>query len=96
MPGGGIPKGYIPGPPALAIEVVSPKDRDAEVQEKVLEYLSAGAERVWVVRPSTKTVTMHRPDGTARTLGIDATLTSDDAAFGVDGFALPVAGLFRG
>ena len=48
--------GFIEGPPTLAIEVMSPEDRDAEVSAKVLEYLAAGTLRVWVVRPNTNTV----------------------------------------
>jgi Uma2 family endonuclease len=91
---GGLPAGFIEGAPTLAVEVISPNDRDSEVQAKVLEYLAAGSERVWVVRPETKTVTVHRPDGTARTLALDGTLMSDDAAFGVDGFELPLEELF--
>jgi Uma2 family endonuclease len=84
------------GPPTLAVEVVSPSDRDDAVQAKVLEYLAVGTERVWVVRPSTQTVTVHHPGGTARTLGIGDALSSDDAAFEVPGFSLPLAELFAG
>jgi Uma2 family endonuclease len=84
----------IPGPPALAVEVVSPTDRDRDIADKVLEYLEAGAQRVWVVRPTTRTVTVHRPDNTARTFHASETLTSDDAGFAIEGFALPVADVF--
>ena len=86
---------YIEGAPTLAVEVVSPSDRDRDVGVKVLEYLAAGTERVWVVRPQSHTVTVHRPDGTARTLGPDDRLTSDEAAFAVPGFMLPVRDLFQ-
>jgi Uma2 family endonuclease len=46
--------------PDVVVEVVSPNDRRAEVQEKVEEYLSAGTLAVWVVRPDTRTVAIHR------------------------------------
>lgn len=84
----------IPGAPTLAVEVVSPTDRDREVADKVLEYLDAGSGRVWVVRPTTRTVTVHRPDNTARTYHADETLTSDEAGFAAEGFSLPVAEVF--
>jgi Uma2 family endonuclease len=84
----------IPGAPTLAVEVVSPNDIDADVDGKVLEYLEAGAARVWVVRPASRTVTVHRPDHTARTYLPGETLASDDAGFPVDGFSLAVADVF--
>lgn len=88
------PSRYIVGPPTLAVEVVSPGDRDADVSEKVAEYLAAGARRVWVVRPMLKTVTVHRPGGDAHTYGLGDTLTSEDAAFTASGFELALDDLF--
>lgn len=86
---------YIEGPPTLAVEVVSPGDRDADLSEKIAEYLAAGSQRVWVVRPRLRTVTVHRPGGDAHTYGMEDTLTSDDAGFSVEGFALPLRDVFR-
>jgi Uma2 family endonuclease len=95
VPAGGVPDTeYIRGAPTLAVEVVSPNDRDVDVAEKVAEYLAAGGERVWVVRPQQRTVTVHRPNGDAHTYGAVDTLTSDDAGFAVPGFSVTVAELF--
>lgn len=80
--------------PDLAVEVVSPSDRDVDVQEKVDDYLAAGVQRVWVVRPALKTVTVHRPGGDAHTYGGDNELSSDDAGFAVAGFHLALNELF--
>ena len=60
----------------------------------VAEYLAAGSERVWAVRPEQRTVIVFSADGEVRTLRIGDTLTSADAGFAVDGFALPVADIF--
>lgn len=87
-------EGFIEGPPTLAVEVVSPNDRAAEVQAKVESYLRYGTRRVWVVEPKTKTVTVHRPGGDSHTYHIGETLTSDDAAFSADGFTLTLDELF--
>jgi Uma2 family endonuclease len=37
-----LPKGFFPGPPDLAVEVISPDDRDSEVLSKVQNWLEAG------------------------------------------------------
>ncbi len=81
--------------PTLAVEVVSPTDVESEVAAKVAEYLAAGSERVWVLRPRRRTVTVHRLDGTVQAHGVGATLTSDDAGFPVEGFSLPVEAVFE-
>jgi Uma2 family endonuclease len=85
---------YVKGAPTLAVEVVSPDDRDREVSEKVLEYLAAGAERVWLVRPRSQTVTVYRAGGDAHVFTIEDTLTSEDAGFGVARFELALGELF--
>jgi Uma2 family endonuclease len=85
---------YFEGPPTLAVEVVSPGDSEIEVSKKVGEYLVAGAERVWIVRPALRNVTVHRPDGNAHTYSLDDVLTSDDAGLAVDGFQLSLRQIF--
>lgn len=94
LPADGLPEGFILGAPDLAVEVVSPGDLDWEVQGKVGEYLANGANRVWAIRPRARTVTVHHPDGSARTLNVEATLTSEDASFSVPGFRLSLRDLF--
>lgn len=94
LPGGRFPTGFVEGPPTLAVEVVSPGDTASEVAAKVAEYLAAGAERVWVVQPQLRTVTVHLPNGDSHTYGPGDVLTSREAAFGADGFELPVDEIF--
>ena len=95
MGGPDLPEeGWVPYPPSLAIEVVSPSNLDKDVALKVEQYLQAGVPRVWVVRPTTRTVTVHLPDHSSRTLLPGSELTSEDAGFSVAGFELPVATIF--
>ena len=95
IPPAGIPeRGYFEGAPNLAVEVISPDDRDFEIALKVTLWLDAGAERVWEVRPRTRTVTVHSRGSLPLTLGINETLVSAHAAFPVDGFSLPIASIF--
>jgi Uma2 family endonuclease len=55
------PKKYVPFAPDLVVEVLSPNDRADAVDEKVHEWLTAGARAVWTVDPNERTVTVHRP-----------------------------------
>jgi Uma2 family endonuclease len=56
-------RGFFEGPPDLAVEVLSPDDRPAEVRDKVADYLAHGVPLVAVLDPAAKTVTVHRPAG---------------------------------
>jgi Uma2 family endonuclease len=57
---GGIPRGFFPGPPELAVEVVSPSDRASEVLAKVQDWLEAGCLVVWVVDPEARRVSVYQ------------------------------------
>lgn len=52
-------RGYWPGPPDLAVEVLSPNDRMGEVDEKIGDWLAAGCRMVWVVDPQLATITVY-------------------------------------
>ena len=51
-------RGYYPGAPDLAVEVLSPDDRPGYVSDKVAEWLD-GARAVWIVDPRKRTLTIH-------------------------------------
>ena len=91
LPGLTAPRGFFVGAPDLAVEVVSPGDTAAEVDDKVQTYLAAGTRLVLIVHPRTRTVTAYRPDGTARVLQ-----TSDILDFGalLPGLSIRVADIF--
>ena len=55
----GPSRGYYPGAPDLAVEVLSPDDRPGYVRERVAEWLEAGTRAVWVVDPKSRTLTVH-------------------------------------
>jgi len=58
LPEGKLPSGFIEGAPDLVVEVLSPNDNPMDLQQKVRDYLEAGARRVWVVAPEARTVTV--------------------------------------
>jgi Uma2 family endonuclease len=86
----GIPKGYWPGAPDLAVEVVSPGDTFTEVEEKVIDWLTAGTKMVIVLNPEKRTVSVYR--GAIATLLLDRdTLSGEDV---VPGWSVAVKDLF--
>lgn len=93
-PTGAGRRGFVEGAPDLAVEVMSADDREKDLLAKAGEYLDAGAARVWIVRPATRTVTVFRAGGEVATRHEAETLTSDDAGFSAEGFSLDVASIF--
>ena len=54
------------GPPVLAVEILSPNDKQEEIIGKVREYLDVGVALVWIVEPEFQTVTVYRPNDRPR------------------------------
>jgi Uma2 family endonuclease len=44
------PPGWVPGAPMLAIEYAGPGQDEAELQQKIQDFLAAGTEYLWIVR----------------------------------------------
>lgn len=85
-------EGFWPGPPDLAVEVLSPSDRTGEVDEKIDAWLAVGCAAVWVVDPKLETVTIYlsRTDIQVKTAG---ELLEGDPV--VSGFSCAIDELFR-
>lgn len=86
--------GFFPGAPDLAVEVVSPSDRSADVQDKVQGWLAAGAVQVWVVDPGTRTVSIHRGRGSAAVVTVFGEHDQLAAGEPLPGLRLRVADIF--
>jgi Uma2 family endonuclease len=54
------PEAFWPGPPDLAVEVLSPSEKTGEVVAKIRCWLDAGTREVWVVDPPLCSVTVYR------------------------------------
>lgn len=83
--------GYWPGAPDLAIEVLSPGDNYAEVEEKVFDWLDAGCRLVIVLNPRQRTATAYRSRASIRVHTDSETLDAGDA---VPGWSFAVARAF--
>jgi Uma2 family endonuclease len=87
----GPTKKFWPGPPDLAVEVMSPDDTIRKTDEKAKAWLSHGARMVWVVNTARRTVSVYRPGFAV------VTLTEDEALDGgevVPGFRCDLKEIF--
>lgn len=66
-------------------------NRQTAIQQKTLDHLRAGARLVWIVDPVARTVTVYRPDGSARVLQESDTLEGEDV---LRDFTLPLSEIF--
>lgn len=79
-------------PPLLAAEILSPSDRQREVEARVDEYLAAGVPLVWIVSPHFRTITAHAPGKDPQMFSGNADLIAEPV---LPGFRIPVARVFE-
>jgi Uma2 family endonuclease len=91
IPKEGMPLGFWPGAPDLAVETISPGDTLEEVDEKVADYLAADTRMVVLLTPRRKTVTVHRPGANPVVLREGDAFDAGDV---VPGFRCNVADIF--
>jgi Uma2 family endonuclease len=84
-------EGYWPGAPDMVVEVISSSDTYTEVEEKVIQWLSAGVRMVLVVDPRKRTVTVYRSLTDITILTEGETIDGGDV---VPGWKMPVDDLF--
>ncbi len=78
----GAPDGQIiTKPPFLLIEILSPRDRLAEMQVRIDDYLAFGARYVWLINPQTRQTYIYTSAGLQDSR--DGVLTTDSPAIRV-------------
>jgi Uma2 family endonuclease len=87
----GETEGFIPGAPDLAVEVISPRDSFADVEDKVSKWIGAGCRMVVVVNPRSRLTWVYQPDSHAVSLTDGDVLDGGDV---VPGWKLPLRELF--
>ena len=83
--------GRVRGAPDIAIEILSPSNTPAEMREKIVDYLGAGALRVWIVDMKARTVSVYCPDGSMALFEDGDRLEDTEAP---PGFYLEISTLF--
>jgi Uma2 family endonuclease len=86
-------RGFLDVAPDLVVEVLSPGDAPADVEEKLREYLACGVRLVWLADPSTRSVRTYRSPSPSEVevLGEHDELTGDPV---LPGFSVPIERLF--
>ncbi len=84
-------RGFADVIPDLVVEVVSPGDRQPEIDAKTQMWLDAGVRLAMVVYPETQAVYAHHSDGLVVRYGIGDTVVGDRV---LPGFTCPVADIF--
>jgi Uma2 family endonuclease len=85
------PRGCWNGPADLAVEVLSPDDRQSDVRTKVDQYLAGGVALVVVIDPDAETAAAFRRSAPSATLHGVEVLDLDDV---VPGFSCRVEEIF--
>jgi Uma2 family endonuclease len=62
---------HFKGAPEIAVEIISPSESAADVEQKASLLLAAGCQTLWVVYPKTQTVHVFTPGGRATICGIN-------------------------
>ena len=88
-----LPDGFLDGAPDLAIEVLSPNDTIAEIDQKIVEYFENGSRLVWVINLRLRYVLVYRSSQEP-----DRLLKQADSLDGeeiIAGFTMPLSELFQ-
>ena len=83
---------YLDVAPELIVEILSPDDRWADVQEKLAEYFNIGVQTVWVADPKQRQVYVYRALTDVEVVSADQSLSGGEV---LPGFSVPVAELFE-
>jgi Uma2 family endonuclease len=92
LPEGQPQQAFWPGPPDLAVEVLSPHDKTGDVDEKINDWLKAGTKLLWIVDPQLRIVTVYRSITDVSVKTAADRLTGEDV---VSGFQCAVADIFK-
>jgi len=84
--------GYWPGPPDLAVEVLSPSDRPSRIKTRISRWFGYGVKQVWIVNPKDCTVTVYRSPSEATTFSGSEYLEADDI---LPGFRISLDRIFQ-
>ena len=87
-----IQPGYSRVIPDLIVEVASPRDSIAAINDKALMWLSYGARLVWTIHPDTLEVNVYRNNRRVRTLSENDVLDGADV---LPGFSCNVGEIFK-
>jgi len=83
---------FFPGAPDLAVEVLSPSNTPAEVQDRLDDFFDSGSRLAWIIHPEEEFVEICHSPTRRQILGRGASLAGENL---MPGFTFPIADLFK-
>ncbi len=83
---------FFPGAPDLAIEILSPNNTRAEINERLKDFFASGTQIAWIIDPENETVEVCHSPTKRRLVGSGAFLEGEHL---LPGFQFPIANLFK-
>ncbi len=84
--------GFYIGAPELAVEVVSPSETAADINDKVNDFLGAGTALIWVVYPNRQQIVQYTASGEGRIFQSTDVIRNQIV---LPGLVLPVTAIFQ-
>lgn len=85
------PRSYAELAPDLAVEILSPSNRPAEIEARVRDLFRAGTRLVWILDPDTETASVRRPGREPLELSSEDGLDGEDV---IPGFRCALREIF--
>jgi Uma2 family endonuclease len=83
---------FFPAAPDLAVEVLSPNNTRAEIDERLKDFFSSGTQIAWVIDPDSESVEVCQAPDKRKLLGAGAYLEGEHL---LPGFRYPIDELFK-
>jgi Uma2 family endonuclease len=83
---------FFPGAPDLAIEILSPSNTRAEIDERLKDFFASGTQIAWVINPEGECVEVCHSLSRRQLVGSGGVLDGEHL---LPGFQFPIADLFK-
>ena len=83
---------FFPGAPDLAVEILSPNNTRAEIDERLKDFFASGTQIAWIINPDQECVELCYSLTRRKLLGPSASLDGEQL---LPGFSYPIADLFK-
>jgi len=84
---------FFPGAPDLAVEVLSPNNTRAEIDDRLKDFFASGTQIAWIIDPDAESVEVCHAPNKRKLLGPGANLDGEHL---LPGFRYPIVDLFKG
>jgi Uma2 family endonuclease len=83
---------FFPGAPDLAVEILSPDNTRAEIDQRLRDFFGSGCQLAWIINPESESVEICHSPTRRKLVGSGAFLDGEDL---LPGFRYAIADLFK-